>query len=116
MYLNKGKDKLKIKVVQSPEAVMKGMMGKKFGPSYQGMLFVMGKDEQQSFWMKNCIIPLDIIFLHNNKITKIHKNCKPCESEVCPHYYGDGNFVLELDGGMSNRLGLEEGETLSFSL
>jgi len=116
MYLNKGKDKLKIEVVQTPDKIQNGMMGKTFGPTYKGMLFVMGKDEPHYFWMKNCIIPLDIIFLKNNKITKIHKNCKPCESDDCPHYPGVGNFVLELDGGMSDSLDLREGEELSFSL
>jgi uncharacterized membrane protein (UPF0127 family) len=38
-------------------------------------------DKEHSFWMKNCITSLDIIFIKNNKITKIHKECKPCKTE-----------------------------------
>ena len=41
-----------------------GMMGKTFDNSFDGMLFMMG-DGDHSFWMKNCIIPLDIIFIKN---------------------------------------------------
>ena len=47
-----------------------GMMGKEFDDSFDGLLFLMG-GKKQCFWMKNCIIPLDIIIIKNNVIVNI---------------------------------------------
>jgi uncharacterized membrane protein (UPF0127 family) len=50
--------------------------------------------------MKNCLIPLDIIFIDSDKkITSIQKNCEPCKEIECPTYEGTGQYVLELEGG-----------------
>jgi hypothetical protein len=76
------------------------------------MLFFQG-DGDHCFWMKNCIIPLDIIFIKDNLITKIHHNCPPCETEDCEERYcGEGNLVLEIAGGDSNKNGIKEGDKL----
>ena len=61
----------KVKIQTSPEETQEGMMFKKFNKTFNGMLFVM-KNQEHCFWMKNCIIPLDIIFIDNDVITKIH--------------------------------------------
>ena len=63
----------KVKIQTSPEETQEGMMFKKFNKTFNGMLFVM-KNQEHCFWMKNCIIPLDIIFIDNDVITKIHHN------------------------------------------
>ena len=57
------------------------MMGKRFDESFDGMLFFMPERTEQSFWMYNCIIPLDIIFIDGTTITKIHSNCQPCNDK-----------------------------------
>lgn len=89
------------------------MMGRKFDESFDCLLFIMG-GKNQSFWMKNCIIPLDIIMIHNNTITKIHHDCLPCEDDFCPTYKGPGNIVMELRGGSCEELGIEEGDTVEY--
>ena len=71
-----------VKTIMTPRDIQKGMMGRKFDKNFNGMLFLM-QDKKHSFWMKDCITSLDIIFIKDNKITKIHKNCKPCRSEDC---------------------------------
>jgi uncharacterized membrane protein (UPF0127 family) len=80
-----------------------GMMGKRFDSTFDGLLFLMGGDKQ-SFWMKNCIIPLDIIIIRNNVIVNIHHDCPPCR----------GNIVLELEGGTCDYLGIEAGDTVEY--
>ena len=50
--------------------IQQGMMGKKFDGSFDGMLFFMDKGPH-SFWMKNCLVSLDIIFIDENKIKHI---------------------------------------------
>ena len=67
----------KTKVLTNKEDIKLGMMGKKFTSQFDALLFVMNTPSS-SFWMKNCIVPLDVIFIENGKITKIHHNCPPC--------------------------------------
>jgi uncharacterized membrane protein (UPF0127 family) len=101
-----------VKVQTSDKETQEGMMNKKFNKSFNGMLFVM-RNEEHCFWMKNCIISLDIIFIDNNKITKIFHNCLPCEEEPCKRYCAEGNFILELKGGTCKKLGIKKGDTVN---
>lgn len=90
-----------------------GMMGKKFDDTFDGLLFLMNGDKQ-CFWMKNCIQNLDIIMIKNNVIVNIHSDCPPCEEEPCPSYCGNGNIVLEINGGDCEKLGIEPGDTVEY--
>lgn len=92
-----------------------GMMGKRFDSTFDGLLFLMG-GKKQCFWMKNCIIPLDIIMIKNNVIVNIHHNCPPCNDDDCPSYCGNGNIVLEVMGGTCERLGIEAGDSVNYIL
>ena len=103
-----------VKVCNSRNEIEKGMMGQKF-EGFDGMLFFMGEDVH-SFWMKNCIIPLDIIFISNNLlINDIHHNCPPCDDIFCDNYEGYGKYVLELPGGKCEELGINEGDSVKFN-
>ena len=101
----------KTKTVFSSKDTQKGMMGRKFEKGFNGMLFLMS-DGDHCFWMKNCIIHLDIIFISDNVITKIHHDCPPCETKDCENYCGDGDMILEIKGGSCKRYGIEEGDFL----
>jgi uncharacterized membrane protein (UPF0127 family) len=102
----------KCEVKHSIRDLEKGMMGKKFPNSDNGMFFIMPTDDDQSFWMKGCVQSLDIIFISGNKITKIHRDCPPCEEEPCETYQGYGGFVLELNGGACDEYGISEGDII----
>ena len=108
MILNINNHKFKVKTVFTPKDTSHGMMGKRF-EDFNGMLFLMG-DGKHCFWMKNCIINLDIIFIDNNKITKIHHDCKPCKTEDCDNYCGIGDMILEIPGGYCKELDIKEGD------
>ena len=84
--------------LSEPDDLSKGMMGRE---NLDGcMVFKMGKGHH-SFWMKNCLIPLDIVFVLNNRISAIHKNCPPAEPHRMnpPKYTGIGDHVIEFPGG-----------------
>lgn len=87
--------------LSNEEDIMRGMMGRK---ELNGcMVFKMGKGHH-SFWMKNCLIPLDIVFVLNNRITKIHPNC-PIEDPhkmTLPNYSGIGDHVIEFPAGTAD--------------
>ena len=114
MNLTINNHKFKVKVMTSPKETQEGMMNKTFNKSFNGMLFVM-KNEEHSFWMKDCIIPLDIIFIDIDKISKIHHNCPPCNNEHCKSYTGEGGFILEVKGGTCKKLDIKKGDTVKFS-
>jgi len=106
----------RVRVCVTPETIQKGMMGQKFNSDFNGMLFMMGNNEEQSFWMKNCITPLDIVFVNDDlTINNIQKNCPPCSSNDCEHYSGHGKYVLELEGGTCDKCGIEEGQKIKIS-
>jgi len=108
---------IKVKVCSTFDSIKEGMMGKNFNHTFNGMLFMMPELTEQSFWMYNCIVPLDIIMIDNNKITQIHSNCPPCEDiNQCASYKGFGNMVLELPGNYCTENGIKKGDNVSFSL
>jgi uncharacterized membrane protein (UPF0127 family) len=81
------------------------------------MFFLLPHKGEQSFWMMNCIIPLDIIMIDGSTITEVHSNCEPCDDEYeCKSYKGYGNRVLEIAGGTAEKLGIKKGDQVSFSL
>jgi uncharacterized membrane protein (UPF0127 family) len=83
----------------SDEDKEKGMMGR---DSLVGcMVFKMNKGHH-SFWMKGCLINLDIIFVLNNRINKIHRNCKPCDGDCSENFTGIGDHVIEFPANTTN--------------
>jgi uncharacterized membrane protein (UPF0127 family) len=118
MYINTHINEhiFKTKIVSKPIDLQNGMMGKTFTKKYTAMLFL-SKEPLSSFWMKKCIIPLDIIFIKNNVISKIHHNCPPCHSSKseCKRYKGTGDVVLEILGGACKLLNIKKGDVIRFT-
>ncbi len=85
-------------------------------PEDEGMLFIFRREAPRAFWMKNTRIPLDIIYLDSTwTVVDVIEDAKPCRRPRCPSYPSrrPAQYVLELNGGMSERLGLEVGDTIS---
>lgn len=101
------------KVLRSSKEIQLGMMGKKFNDNFDALLFVMNTNES-SFWMKNCIVPLDVIFIKNGKINKIYHNCPPCTTDDCKTYPGKGELVMEMPGGTCKMMKIKIGVNVDF--
>lgn len=85
----------------------------------QGMLFVFEEESAYAFWMKNTLIPLDLLWIDKErKIVHIWRNVPPCKEDPCPTYAPDrpGLYVLELAAGAADRYGLKLFDRLEFSL
>ncbi len=80
--------------------------------STAGMLFIFDPPRSVSFWMRNTLIPLDMIFLDRDGVVqRIHENAVPLDETPIPG--GDGIFaVLEINGGLSRALGIAPGSQL----
>ena len=74
-----------------------------------GMLFVYESPRRAQFWMKNTLIPLDMIFADaTGRVTKVHANAIP--GDLTPIDGGPGVvFVLEINGGLAARIGITPG-------
>lgn len=109
-----------VEVANTPQAMEKGLMYRSYIPKFGGMLFIFPDSDLRSFWMKNTLTPLDMIFADEQKrIVTIHENVPPCPPVRvnCPTYSSEAptKFVLEIRGGMAKDLGVEKGDFLSFS-
>ncbi len=83
------------------------------------MLFVFSGEDKHAFWMKNTLISLDIIWIGENKeVVYIAKNIQPCKSIVCPSVSPDKptKYVLEINGGKADEIGLKTGDKADFEL
>lgn len=103
----------------TPEEQATGMMFRTSLPRDQGMLFIHATEEKRSYWMFQCEIPLDIIWLDGNRrIVEISKETPPCRepADRCPSYGGSvpSRYVLELASGMADVHNLRVGDTIHF--
>ena len=116
MYIHTriNQDIFKTKVLISDKEREKGMMGKTFNSGFSAALFVMNNSDRHSFWMAGCIIPLDIIFVKNGKITGIHHSCPPCTSAPCRRYSGVGDYVIEMTGGTCKKMNIKRNAAVDF--
>ena len=95
----------------------KGLMFREVLEDDQGMLFVYNKEGQHNFWMKNTFLSLDIIWInHNQEVVFINKETQPCLKEHCAVIYPNKNskYVLEINAGLIDEMGLEVGDKLYF--
>jgi len=126
MYSNSNKNQacfsqncFKIEVVSTPEELSKGLMFRESLEKNSGMLFIFPKEDFHSFWMKNTLIPLDIIWINSDKeIVFIKNNVQPCLEETCEIYSSNekAKYVLELNAGTAEKIGLGIGEEVEFKL
>lgn len=107
----------KVKLCSTPETIKKGMSNQVFDENFNGMYFLLPQKKHNCFWMKDCVIPLDIIFIKNNEIVNVYSNCPPCyKDEHCESYCSESDSVLEVKGGTCEKLSIKKGDLISFSL
>jgi uncharacterized protein len=111
---SQGERVVTVEVVASPRAVERGLMYRQHLPIDEGMLFLMGEEDVQSFWMRNTLIPLDIIFIDKGfKIVGISENAEP-RTETSRTVGKPSSYVLEVNGGWSAKNGIGAGTTVTF--
>ena len=89
-----------------------GLMFRKAVAPNAGMLFDFMKDDEQAFWMKNTLIPLDMLFIKKDgHIARIAANAKPLSTDSIPSYE-PVRAVLEIAGGRAAELGLKPGDLI----
>jgi uncharacterized membrane protein (UPF0127 family) len=107
-----GQARFSVEVVDTPESRAQGLMFRESLPRSAGMLFIYEAPTRASFWMRNTLIPLDMLFVDPaGVVTHIHHEARPLDETPIP---GGDNvlMVLEVNGGMARAMGIEPGSAL----
>ena len=109
-----GQAAFKVTVADEPAERSRGLMFVEEMPTMSGMLFIYEAPQPASFWMMNTLIPLDMLFADaTGRIVTVHENAVP--QDRTPIFGGDSiQYVLEINGGMSARLGIAPGDVLQY--
>jgi uncharacterized membrane protein (UPF0127 family) len=107
--------KVKVEIADTLKKRTVGLMDRQSLDEDSGMLFVFDLEAKHSFWMKNTLIPLDIIFIDsNNKIVDIKHNFEPCKKIICDTYASAevAKYALEVNGGFSEKNNIRVNNTV----
>jgi uncharacterized protein len=103
-----------VEIAETPPQQTKGMMFRTELADDKGMLFPFREPRMASFWMKNTVIPLDIIFIRSDGlIENIGENAIPYSTDTVEST-GPVTAVLELRGGLTSELGIAAGDKVSW--
>ena len=110
------KDCFWVDVAKTLDERQQGLMGVKSLGNKEGMLFVFPESGNHSFWMKDTLIELDIVWINSDReVVYVEHGAMPCLVEECEVYSPgiDSGYVLEVKGGRMNELGLGIGSKIN---
>ena len=110
---------IEVEVVSKEEDRIRGLQNRPALDADKGMLFVFPESSQHTFWMKDTLIPLDIIWMdYAKRVVFIEEAAKPCKIAPCPRYVPPENamYVLEINANSTKNLGLKVGDVVEFRL
>lgn len=108
-----------VEIASDESTRSKGLMFREFMPEDEGMLFIFPHLQRTPFWMKNTLIPLDIIWMdHTRRIVHVEKAAQPCTEDPCRHYRpaAEALYVLELNAGETDKSTIKVGDQMTFKL
>jgi uncharacterized membrane protein (UPF0127 family) len=103
-----------LEVMNTPAARERGMMYRPALAEDHGMLFVFPEEVEHPFWMKNTLVPLDMLFIAGDgRIVGIHADAVPL-STASLSVGQPSTYVLEVNGGWAARHGVRAGDRIEF--
>lgn len=112
LFTQSGLHRISVEVADTPQTRATGLMHREEMGEEEGMLFDFGSAQPVSMWMKNTLIPLDMLFLRDDgTIARIARNARP--HDLTPIPSGEPvRYVLELNGGAAAAFGAQIGDRL----
>ena len=108
-----GPQKFKIEVALSDAQMEQGLMFRRSLAPDAGMLFDFKSPTNVTMWMKNTLIPLDMLFLdERGRIIDIHERAVPLSTDIIAGN-APARYVIELNGGTAARLGIKRGDQVT---
>lgn len=107
-----GTIRLRVEIARTPAEQARGLMFRETLPRLAGMLFVYPREQAVAFWMRNTLIPLDMIFLDGTgTVIRVHENAVPLDETPIPAG-APALAVLEINGGLAATIGIDAGDEL----
>lgn len=105
---------VQVEVARTDAQRMRGLMFRREMAESAGMIFLFPGESHQTFWMRNTLIPLDMLFIKaDHTVLGIVENATP-KTDTQRKVSGDSQFVLELNGGAAKKFGLKAGQQVKF--
>lgn len=107
-----GQARFGVELADTPETRGRGLMFRDSMPKSAGMLFVYPEPQHATFWMRNTLIPLDMIFAdERGTVRHVHHEAVPGDETTIDG--GEGILaVLEINGGLARAMGINEGSEI----
>ena len=119
IYSTNSEITVNVEVADTPQKQSQGLMFRENLKWDHGMLFIFDSESVLSFWMKDTLIPLDMIFVDETfRIINVVDNALPCKIEPCPDYSSEkpAKYVLEVNAGFVETNDIEAGDFISINL
>lgn len=106
--------KIDVEIADNDNTRHLGLMYREGMSEDQGMLFIFQKEEEQGFYMKNTVLPLDIIYVNSKKhVVKIYKNTTPFSEKTLPSTK-PALYVIEVNAGFTDKFKIAEGSYIDW--
>jgi len=107
--------KISVEVADEPGEWQRGLQNRTFLAQDTGMLFVFPEAKEVTFWMKDTLIPLDMLFIdENGVIQSIRHDVMPCKADPCQTYTQQNiKYVLELPGTYAELKSFKTGDKIT---
>jgi uncharacterized protein len=114
---SEGSKEVKVEIADSLEERALGLMFREFLDDDEGMLFIFEDEDYLSFWMKNTLIPLDMIFISEDFEIVDIKQAVPCREDPCISYktLEPAKYVLEVNGNFTIKNNIKIGNKILFN-
>jgi len=106
---------VRVEIADTEEKRQRGLMFREHMAPTDGMIFLFERPGNYPFWMKNTLIPLDMIWLdQKGRIVWIAHSVPPCKADPCPSFDHEGlaSYVVEVVSGFAKEHKLKVGDTL----
>lgn len=112
----KGPQRFRVELADNDQSRARGMMFRTSMAPDAGMLFDFKQEQMASFWMRNTLLPLDMLFIRaDGTILNIHQRAIP-RDETGINSAGPVRAVLEVNGGTASRLGIKPGDKVEHAI
>jgi len=114
LHTKQGDVTVSVEVADTPDERSLGLMYRKELAADAGMLFLFDEPQHLTFWMKNTVLPLDMIFITaDRRVLGVVKNATPF-TQTSRSVPGESQYVLEVNAGFSDKHGVADGDTVTF--